>query len=95
MLMIIDEIKSRLNSLEAARTTLRLVAQIYKPGSWTGVPKDPQQDVEEEWSLRSIVSGWGWRLVSELRNIKDEGVIRLKGFHFNLLMVSSGANIFH
>jgi len=95
MLMIVDEIKSRLNSLEAAQTTLRLVAQIYKPGSWIGISEDSQKAVEEEWSLRSIVSSWGWRLVSELRNVNDEGVLRLKGYHFNLLMISSCANIHH
>ncbi|KAF5357793.1 hypothetical protein D9756_001613 [Leucocoprinus leucothites] len=69
-----DEVKNRLNSLEAGQTTLRLVAQIYTPGSWTRIAKGSPQTVEEEWSLRSTISSWGWRLVSELRNVKDEAV---------------------
>ncbi|KXN82074.1 hypothetical protein AN958_03232 [Leucoagaricus sp. SymC.cos] len=67
-----EEVKNRLNSLEAGQTTLRLMASIYSPGSWVHVPKDSLHVVEEEWDLRSTISTWGLRLVAELRNVKDE-----------------------
>ncbi|KAJ3573972.1 hypothetical protein NP233_g2090 [Leucocoprinus birnbaumii] len=69
-----DEVKTRLNSLEAGQTTLRLVAQIYTPGSWISIPKGAPQAIDEEWSLRSTISSWGWRLVSELRSVGNEAV---------------------
>jgi hypothetical protein len=70
----LDEVKNRLNSLEAGQTTLKLVTRIYSAGSWRKVPNEGPQGVEEEWELRSTISSWGWRFVSELRNVKDEGM---------------------
>lgn len=75
----VDEVKNRLNSLEASQTILKLVNQVYPVGGWTKIPKNAPECTEEDWDLRSTVSSWGWRLVSELRIVKNEGMLVLQG----------------
>ncbi|EPQ58166.1 hypothetical protein GLOTRDRAFT_136931 [Gloeophyllum trabeum ATCC 11539] len=65
-----EPVKSRLISLEAAITILRLSAAIYPPGSWmASQPSADSSDQEflESWNLRSGLSSWAWRAISELR----------------------------
>ncbi|KAF9451074.1 hypothetical protein P691DRAFT_808915 [Macrolepiota fuliginosa MF-IS2] len=66
-----DEVKNRLNSLEAGQTVLRLVTRVYPVSAWTKVSEGGPEDIEE-WDLRCTISSWGWRFVSELRSVKDE-----------------------
>ncbi|TFK42625.1 hypothetical protein BDQ12DRAFT_703078 [Crucibulum laeve] len=73
-----EPIKNRLNSLEAALTILKLSTSIYPPGAWINLSSaqrtQTSEDIEEEWSLRSSISNWAWRTVSELRDVKDESL---------------------
>ncbi|KAI0316683.1 hypothetical protein OF83DRAFT_1193499 [Amylostereum chailletii] len=72
-----DAVKSRLTSLETAMTILRLSFAIYPPGAWmTETPESifPQtvphsdQDAQESWTLRSVLSSWAWRTLDELKD---------------------------
>ncbi|KII88576.1 hypothetical protein PLICRDRAFT_54405 [Plicaturopsis crispa FD-325 SS-3] len=65
-----EPVKFRLISLEAALTLVRLSAAIYPPGSWTATPADSADvaTVYESWSLRSGLSSWAWRAISELKD---------------------------
>lgn len=68
-----DAVRSRLTSLDAAKTLLQLAGAIYPPGSWITVSKladTSQEDFMESWSLRSGLSNWAWRTIEEL---KDDG----------------------
>ncbi|RDB21038.1 hypothetical protein Hypma_011561 [Hypsizygus marmoreus] len=73
-----DAVKSRLNSLEAAMTLLKLSTAIYPPGSWySGLSNNEDIDgaaSEEVWALRSGISNWAWRTISELKDVKDDSL---------------------
>ncbi|TFK54932.1 hypothetical protein OE88DRAFT_1710689 [Heliocybe sulcata] len=74
-----EPVKSRLISLEAAITILRLSAAIYPPGSWMTVqaPAESSEDeLIESWNLRSGLSSWAWRAISELRE-DSKGIARM------------------
>lgn len=72
----LDPVKFRLISLEAALTVLKLSTAIYPPGSWLSasdkVPEETSAEIEESWSLRSGLSNWAWRTITELKDVKDE-----------------------
>lgn len=70
-----DEVKSRLNSLEAAVTILKLSAAIYPPGAWSNVTTElveQRSALVEEWTLRCGLSNWAWRTITELKEVKDD-----------------------
>lgn len=65
-------------ALEAAITILRLSTSIYPPGRWASVeaplsPEDPatNEALVESWNIRSGLSGWSWRFISELKGGDD------------------------
>ncbi|TDL27510.1 hypothetical protein BD410DRAFT_782602 [Rickenella mellea] len=66
-----EPVQSRLISLEAAVTMLRLTTSIYPVGSWVR-PDDtpPPAQSSETWSLRRSITEWSWRAISGL---KDSG----------------------
>jgi hypothetical protein len=68
----LDPVKLRLLSLDAAITLLKLSTSLYPPGFWS---KSNQEESEESWLLRSGISSWTWRVISELRDIKDDGTV--------------------
>ena len=75
--LLTEAVKSLLIDLQAAVTILRLATAIYPVGSWiTAVPRslypeiepDPTSEViTESWTLRSDLSNWAWRIISELK----------------------------
>ncbi|EAU88580.1 hypothetical protein CC1G_04286 [Coprinopsis cinerea okayama7 len=70
-----DAVRFRLISLESALTLLKLSSSIYPPLSWhnVGTPANPlNEDSQEEWALRSGISNWAWRTISELKEAKDD-----------------------
>ncbi|TFK76491.1 hypothetical protein BDN72DRAFT_885218 [Pluteus cervinus] len=71
-----DGVKSRLNSLEAALTILKLSTAIYPPGSWIPcahvAASGTTPFAEEEWNLRSTLSNWAWRAITELKEVPDD-----------------------
>ncbi|KAF8636632.1 hypothetical protein AX17_003441 [Amanita inopinata Kibby_2008] len=66
-----DPIKDRLNSLEAVVTILKLISAVYPPGSWTQFTSD-DEETWQLWTLRATISNWGWRTITELKDVKDE-----------------------
>lgn len=75
-----DTLKSRLIELEAGMSILKLSSAIYPPGAWLVPNETPLEAtpalVEESWILRSGLSNWAWRAISELNDIKDESMSR-------------------
>ena len=70
-----DPVKFRLISLEAAVTILKLSMAAYPPGSWTNCSDSSDSSeilTEESWVLRSTLCNWVWRLISELKDVRDE-----------------------
>lgn len=70
-----DPIKFRLLSVEAVLTILKLANSIYPPGSWQYHALKPENGADaliESWTLRSGISNWAWRAVTELRDVTDE-----------------------
>jgi hypothetical protein len=67
----IDPVKDRLNSLETAFTILKLLNAVYPPTSWTQAPSD-DDETRDIWTLRATISSWGWRTISELKDVTDE-----------------------
>ncbi|TFY63973.1 hypothetical protein EVJ58_g2924 [Rhodofomes roseus] len=72
-------VKARLTSIRAAMTILKLSIALYPPGSWLTHPElpvegasDPQATILESWNLRSGLSSWTWRVISELRDSDEE-----------------------
>lgn len=61
-------------------TILKLSMALYPPGSWLTSPElpvedssaDPEAIILESWSLRSGLSSWVWRVISELRDADEE-----------------------
>lgn len=72
----LDPVKFRLISLEAAMTILKLSTAIYPPGVWANISLEYDEgspdSLEEAWTLRSGLSNWAWRTISELKDVKDE-----------------------
>ncbi|KAF9053624.1 hypothetical protein BDZ89DRAFT_976173 [Hymenopellis radicata] len=71
-----DPIKDRLLSLEAVSTILKLSTSIYPPGSWQFYSSQ-EGDLNEAWTLRSGLSNWAWRTITELRDVKDESLLKI------------------
>lgn len=65
----VDPVKSRLRSLEAGITIMKLSTSIYPPGSWLTLTNVAgiTETVEESWNLRSGISSWSWRAIVELK----------------------------
>ncbi|KAJ6630755.1 hypothetical protein B0H10DRAFT_2160153 [Mycena sp. CBHHK59/15] len=75
----IDPVKSRLRSLEAGLTIMKLSTAIYPPAAWlTAAPSSADESSpesqEESWTLRSGVSSWAWRTIVDLKEVKDESL---------------------
>lgn len=68
----LDPVKFRLLSVEAVPTILKLSASIYPPGSWQYYSLQDEDNIQESWTIRSGLSSWAWRLINELRDVKDE-----------------------
>jgi hypothetical protein len=67
----VDPVRSRLTSLEAAMTLLRLSGAIYPPGLWlksSKLPEISEEGIMESWNLRSGLSNWAWRTIEELKD---------------------------
>ncbi|KIY69965.1 hypothetical protein CYLTODRAFT_392703 [Cylindrobasidium torrendii FP15055 ss-10] len=76
-----DPIKFRLLSVEAVLTILKLANSIYPPGSWqyhTLKPESGADALTESWTLRSGISNWAWRAVTELRDVSDESLLKMR-----------------
>ncbi|KZT68996.1 hypothetical protein DAEQUDRAFT_727172 [Daedalea quercina L-15889] len=75
-----DVVKARLTSLRAVMTILKLSMSLYPPGSWLTHAElsvdegssDPNAAILESWNLRSGLSSWTWRMISELRDTDEE-----------------------
>ncbi|KAK0459680.1 uncharacterized protein EV420DRAFT_1269168 [Desarmillaria tabescens] len=69
-----DAVKDKLISMQVAGTVLKLSASIYPPGSWQGASSAEQtlESVQESWTIRSILSNWAWRTLTELQDGKEE-----------------------
>jgi len=57
-------------------TMVKLSTTIYPPGGWTnpsvyGDTLDVDAS-EEAWNMRSSLSNWAWRAISELKDVKDD-----------------------
>lgn len=54
-------------------TVLKLSTAIYPPAAWIQAPAENSSDSAEDiWTLRSGISNWAWRTISELKDVKDE-----------------------
>ncbi|KAF7294977.1 GTP binding [Mycena indigotica] len=69
-----DPVKSRLRSLDAALTIMRLSTAIYPPAAWLSAVPTEGEDLEESWALRSGVSSWAWKTIVDLKEVKDESL---------------------
>ncbi|KAF4608425.1 hypothetical protein EYR40_000770 [Pleurotus pulmonarius] len=67
-----NPVRHRLISLEAAFTIMRLSVAVYPPGLWKREPHP--SDSEDVWRLRSGISEWAWRTISELRENNDDNL---------------------
>ncbi|KAF9264723.1 hypothetical protein L218DRAFT_972334 [Marasmius fiardii PR-910] len=71
-----EPVKYRLISLEAATTILKLSTAIYPTASWLDFPTLDNitdcDELEEAWNLRISLSNWAWRVIIELKDVKDE-----------------------
>ncbi|KIK59870.1 hypothetical protein GYMLUDRAFT_44346 [Collybiopsis luxurians FD-317 M1] len=67
-----DPVKTRLISLGAGSALLKLSVAVYPPGAWVSVSSDVTEELKEEWQIRSMVSGWVWRALVELKESKEE-----------------------
>lgn len=65
-----DPVKDRLNSLETSLTVLKLLNAVYPPTSWTQAPDDDDETCNI-WTLRLTISSWGWRTITELKNVDE------------------------
>ncbi|KIJ06186.1 hypothetical protein PAXINDRAFT_20608 [Paxillus involutus ATCC 200175] len=74
-----EPVKFRLTSLEVATTLVRLSSAIYPAGAWmrsttslfpagfSELDSVPER-VAESWTIRTGLSSWAWRLITELRD---------------------------
>ncbi|KAF7322937.1 GTP binding [Mycena chlorophos] len=67
-----DPVKSRLRSLDAALTIMKLSTAIYPTAAWLSATEATGEDLEEEWTIRSGVASWAWKTVVDLKEVKDE-----------------------
>ncbi len=69
-----DAVKDKLISMQVAGTVLKLSASIYPPGSWQGTSSAEQtlESAQESWTIRSGLSNWAWRTLTELQDGKEE-----------------------
>ncbi|KAJ7632571.1 hypothetical protein FB45DRAFT_507396 [Roridomyces roridus] len=77
-----DPVKARLRSLDSGLTILKLSNAIYPPASWlTAAPSSPEENTpesqEESWTIRSGVSSWAWRIIVDLKEVKDDETIQI------------------
>jgi hypothetical protein len=69
----IEPVRTRLTSLEATVTMLKLSVALYPPGSWLTTTSSTVQDTNQEgileaWTLRCGLSNWVWRAITELKD---------------------------
>lgn len=68
--------KRRLISLEAASTILKLSSAIYPTTSWVSAFNESMESTTPfsgaEWTLRSQISSWAWRAITELKENPDD-----------------------
>ncbi|SJL00348.1 uncharacterized protein ARMOST_03661 [Armillaria ostoyae] len=71
-----DAVKDKLISMQVAGTVLKLSASIYPPGSWQGTSSAEQtlESAHESWTIRSGLSNWAWRTLTELQDGKEEQI---------------------
>ncbi|KAG6832376.1 hypothetical protein H0H92_002644 [Tricholoma furcatifolium] len=84
-----DPVKLRLASLEAPLTILKLSTAIYPTGVWSNVPAEHVDSIlhhKDEWILRSCISSWAWRAVTELRDVKDDTLPLITADYLPLLV---------
>ncbi|KIJ69418.1 hypothetical protein HYDPIDRAFT_80271 [Hydnomerulius pinastri MD-312] len=70
-----EPVKFRLTSLEVAMTLVRLSSAIYPAGAWmrstTSLFPPESSELErvtDSWTIRTVLSNWAWRLITELRD---------------------------
>ncbi|KAK0210706.1 hypothetical protein DFS33DRAFT_1250370 [Desarmillaria ectypa] len=70
-----DAVKDKLISMQVAGTVLKLSASIYPPGSWQGTSAEQTlESAHESWTIRSVLSDWAWRTLTELQDGKEEKI---------------------
>ncbi|KAF7304842.1 GTP binding [Mycena kentingensis (nom. inval.)] len=69
-----DPVKSRLRSLDAALTIMKLSTAIYPTAAWLSAASVEGEEEEEAWTLRSGVSSWAWKTIVDLKEVKDESL---------------------
>lgn len=65
---LVEPVQTRLISLEAAVTLLRLSLAIYPPGSWVVPDNRTIEESTEAWGLRKNISEWSWRAIASLKD---------------------------
>jgi len=60
-------------------TIIKLSASIYPPTVWLGA--SAEQADKQAWLLRSGISNWVWRTVSELKDTKDDAKDECEFYH--------------
>ncbi|KAL1746374.1 hypothetical protein HDZ31DRAFT_62274 [Schizophyllum fasciatum] len=69
-----DVVQTRLRSLQTHMTLVKLAIAIYPPGSWLDDASESGDALAESWDLRSSLSNWAWRTVSELKEQGDDTI---------------------
>ncbi|KAI5900352.1 uncharacterized protein SCHCODRAFT_02607671 [Schizophyllum commune H4-8] len=69
-----EPVQTRLRSLQAHMTLVKLAIAIYPPGSWLDDASESGKALEESWELRSSLSNWAWRTVSELKEQGEDTI---------------------
>ena len=75
-----EPVKTRLISLEAALTILKLSIALYPPCAWLRKESASENEeattvdneAEESWTIRNGLSQWAWRAIAELREEGEE-----------------------
>ncbi|KAI0950311.1 hypothetical protein AcV7_008820 [Taiwanofungus camphoratus] len=75
-----EPVKVRLISLEASMTILKLSMAVYPPAAWLTKQPSPvdgdlqysEETILESWNLRSSLSSWAWRAITELREDEED-----------------------
>ncbi|KAF9464652.1 hypothetical protein BDZ94DRAFT_1255595 [Collybia nuda] len=71
-----EPVKFKLISLDAVMTVLKLSTAVYPPGFWIRYSPDVERVEnfvsEDAWEVRSGLANWAWRVISELKDVKDE-----------------------
>lgn len=66
----VDPVKVQLNSQDAGTKVLRLATAAYPSAAWVNADRDASS---EEWATRQGLSSWVWRLISELKEVDEDG----------------------